>query len=313
MDDLEEILRRFRDFCLVDLQLSERTTFDHIFLIRKFLLWLNGKPIEELTVEDLRKYLLQFRDGNPYTYANVLKSLKRFFRDFLGLPHLVQGFKFPTKILPIKQVPTKEDLKKFYEALDSIEERAIFLLIASSGLRRSEALNLELEDVDFEKRMIVPKHRSRTKKSYITFYNEEAEKALKEWLKVRPQNSQKLFPMRTNKKHRIFLEARAKTGLNITPQVLREWFCSEMGKLGIPDRYVDALCGRVPRSVLAKHYTDFNAEKLKEIYDETGLKVLVSKQKRFFNIKLKFFIPAPVSVHNCLWTNTGAGAFLDIH
>lgn len=45
-----------------------------------------------------------------------------------------------------------------------------------------------------------------------------------------------------------------KTEIHITPQILREWFACEMGRLGVPDRYVDAFCGRVPRSVLAKHH-----------------------------------------------------------
>jgi len=52
--------------------------------------------------------------------------------------------------------------------------------------------------------------------------------------------------------------------MRITPQILREWFAREMGRLGVPDRHVDAFCGRVPRSVLARHYADFNLEKLKE-------------------------------------------------
>jgi intergrase/recombinase len=47
-----------------------------------------------------------------------------------------------------------------------------------------------------------------------------------------------------------------------------------MGGLGVPDRYVDAFCGTVPRSVLARHYTDFSLEKLKEIYDKANLRIL---------------------------------------
>jgi hypothetical protein len=47
-----------------------------------------------------------------------------------------------------------------------------------------------------------------------------------------------------------------------------------MERLGVPDRYVDASCERVPRSVLARHYTGFSPEKLKEIYDKANLKVL---------------------------------------
>jgi hypothetical protein len=50
----------------------------------------------------------------------------------------------------------------------------------------------------------------------------------------------------------------------------------------------DAFCGRVPRSVLARHYTDFSPERLKRIYDGAGLRVLIknpdSNNKRDVNI-----------------------------
>jgi len=42
----------------------------------------------------------------------------------------------------------------------------------------------------------------------------------------------------------------------------------------VPDKYVDAFCGRVARSVLARHHADYSPEKLKEIYNKAGLKVL---------------------------------------
>jgi len=48
-----------------------------------------------------------------------------------------------------------------------------------------------------------------------------------------------------------------------------------MGRLSVPDRYVDAFCGRVPRSILARHYTDLSPEKLKEICGKANLKVLI--------------------------------------
>jgi hypothetical protein len=47
-----------------------------------------------------------------------------------------------------------------------------------------------------------------------------------------------------------------------------------MGNLGVSDRYIDAFCGWTPKSVLARHYTDYNPERLKEIYDCAGIRIL---------------------------------------
>jgi intergrase/recombinase len=53
-----------------------------------------------------------------------------------------------------------------------------------------------------------------------------------------------------------------------------------MDRSGVPDRYVDAFCGRVPQSVLARHYTDFSPERLKEIYDRAGMRILDTVELR---------------------------------
>lgn len=45
----------------------------------------------------------------------------------------------------------------------------------------------------------------------------------------------------------------------------------EAGSLGQVHRL---LLRGVPRTVLAKHYTDFSPSKLKEVYEKAGLKVL---------------------------------------
>jgi hypothetical protein len=37
---------------------------------------------------------------------------------------------------------------------------------------------------------------------------------------------------------------------------------------------VDAFCGRVPNSVLAKRYSDFAQKKLSEVYEKVNVRVL---------------------------------------
>jgi hypothetical protein len=58
---------------------------------------------------------------------------------------------------------------------------------------------------------------------------------------------------------------REKTGIRITPQILRGRFACEDGQTRSSRQACRLFCGRVLGSVLARHNTGFNPEKLKEI------------------------------------------------
>jgi integrase/recombinase XerD len=271
--NINKLLKDFEMFCKVDLQLADLSIRNHLREIKRFLRTTKLNPYT-LTKSDLRSYLSPFSEKNPYVYKIVLAAMKRFFRDFLKRADVVEDLRFPKYPFEPKKIPSKEELKEFYKLLEDDRERALFLMFATTGLRRSEVLNLKIEDIDFEKRMVIPKaHYGRTKRAWVSFFNEECQEVLKRYLATRKDKNPKLFPLARATLWKIFGRGR-KIGINLNPQILREWFCSEMGRLGVPDRYVDAFCGRVPRSVLAKHYTDFSPEKLKEIYDKADLKVL---------------------------------------
>jgi integrase len=116
---------------------------------------------------------------------------------------------------------------------------------------------------------------SRTERSYVTFHNEEAEEVLRQYLESKRKATRYIFTHdRTGFLSNPWKEVKEETGIYITPRILREWFCNEMGMLGVQDRYIDAFCGRVPRSILARHYTDYSPERLKRIYDKANLRVL---------------------------------------
>ena len=265
----ERVLEEFKRFLTIDLQLQKKTVYDHATVIARLMEFCDPLRVDK---NQLREYLAQFLD-QPKTYAWHLCALKRFFRDFLGRPSLVESFSFPTIVPKPKLIPSKEELRRFASCLNE-EDLALFLVLASSGLRRSEVLSVKLKDVDFNRRMFIPAKSSKTKFAWVGFFNEEAEEALKAFLRARKDSRQTLFPYARAKLGKIWKYAREKTGLDITPQVLREWFAEEMSNLGVPERFIDAFQGRIPRTVLAKHYSDYRPEKLKQIYDKAGLKVL---------------------------------------
>jgi len=249
-------------------QRTKRTIHGHANLLRRFLKEFDGK---EVGADEVQGYLSKF--GNRNTYRNNLSTLKVYFRECMKRPDIMQDFTFPAVTISPKSIPDKRELRRFYGAIDDAMERALFLMFASSGLRRQELLDLKMGGIDLKKRMLMPKAEGDTKHTWVSFYNPEAEAALREYLEVRGKGK-RLFVHSEKEVKRIWGGAREKTGLSITPQVLREWFAEEMSNLRVPERYIDAFCGRVPRSVLARHYSDYRPNKLKRIYDKAGIRVL---------------------------------------
>lgn len=144
--------------------------------------------------------------------------------------------------------------------------KAVFLALASSGLRISELLDAR---IDVENRMLIPKsHTGNTKKSWISFFNEETANLMKQF-------EGNLFETSRNTVAHIFKNVANKTGIMMSAHTLRAVFAREMNRAGVQDRYIDAFCGRIPQSVLSRHYTDYSTEVLKEIYDTANIKIIV--------------------------------------
>ncbi|MCW4040695.1 MAG: integrase, partial [Candidatus Bathyarchaeota archaeon] len=114
---------------------------------------------------------------------------------------------------------------------------------------------------------------SQTKHTYLTFYNDECRIYMDEYLGQRDETDARLYQFSDRTVNRWFEVAKQASGIYLSPQRLREFFCSEMLRLGVQECYVDSFCGRMPRSILARHYTDYSPERLKRIYDNAGLNI----------------------------------------
>ncbi len=257
-------LGEFLKFCRVDLRLSHRTAKNYNNHLRTYL------AEAEFNTEAMRDFLAGIE--NPSSYNNWLKAFVAYGR-YAGIE---VRFRFSRVEPSVRIPPGKKDLRAFFGALSDDRERLAFVGFCCTGLRRRELLDLRMDQIDQGSRALFPSHNTLTKRSYITFYNEEFEDLLYPWLKLRFVKSDRLFPMRGVDRSFLFAEAQQRTGLHITPQDLRFWFANEMARLGVPDRFIDAFQGRVPRSVLARHYSDYSLENLKGIYNKANLKVLVN-------------------------------------
>ncbi|MEM3514618.1 MAG: tyrosine-type recombinase/integrase [Candidatus Hadarchaeum sp.] len=275
---IEEIMSRFRQHLEIDLLRAPRTVDTHVRNAREFLEFV-AKPPELITADDVRSYLAQHRHRHPNTYMHRLKAVRVFLR-YIGKEEIGKMFKFPRLEPPFQEAPKDDELAKFYQALESLHDKAFFLVLATSGLRYSEAKSLRVEDIDLDTGMVVP-HRNEvrtigTKNTGMTFINGEALEVLKQYLKESGKNSGQIFDELRGKSGTWYRWkiAREKSGTKIRPKDLRLWFNVKMALAGVPDRYVDFFCGRARRTIIARHYSEYSPGILKEIYNRAGLRVL---------------------------------------
>jgi len=268
IEDQNEVVSKFWEYCIVDERLERRVAKDYKNVARRFLSLVNGVISRDM----IRAYLTSYLGKAPKTYNNQLDGLRAFVSRFLERPDLMEGFKkaHQSQNYEVK-LPTKEQLRKGFNALSSDLEKAIYLFYASTGLRREEVLQLRSEDIDLTLRLVKSRHDTRTKKGGITFYNDECEVYLR---KIFNRTKERVFNITYRDFVRIWRKVSEAASFRITPQVLRVWFSTEMGEVGVPDRYVDVFQGRAPKTVLAKFYTGKELQRLKRIYDKAELRVL---------------------------------------
>ena len=265
-------LDKFADFLLVNMRLEKKTVQQKIQDARRFL------EISNYVVnyEAVKKYLESYIPKAAKTYNTQITSLRRFIRDFLQVPRIIMSF----KMAPVddwafaKELPSKRQILLGFEGLEETRDKALYLFTATTGLRKGEIISLQKSQVDFVGHSVIPKHFTRKKRSGITFFNDETAFWLQKYLNKRKDDSQKLFVVSDRQWKKIWRLASKRAGVTITSKVLRAWFSTEMGELGVADRFVDVFQGRAPRSVLANHYTGKGLLRLKRIYDKANLRVL---------------------------------------
>ena len=83
----EDIIEKLNNECEIR-NLSPRTSFMYEFHTKKFLEWINDKPLSELTLIDVRNYILERkRNGACAGYCNSMCSaLSFFYRHILHIP-----------------------------------------------------------------------------------------------------------------------------------------------------------------------------------------------------------------------------------
>ncbi len=257
----------------LNLRLSQGTIEKTLYRLKAFV----RKYGPEFSNETISTHLKSYLHKAPATYNSEILSLKRLAK-YLNNEELLKSFKHaPVDIVP-QYTPTTQEIRAGYQALTQLIHKAIYLFLATTGLRKGEVENLTQDKIDWNSRCVKADHFTRTKRSGITFFNEETEQLLRKYLSFRRDDDPRLFIVSDRQWKAMWNIVHQGAGVRITAKTLRRWQSVELGEQGIGDRYIDVFQGRAPRTTLAKHYTSHGIKRLKTVYDRAKLSIIsVSK------------------------------------
>ena len=140
---------------------SEKSLKYYDATIRKMLVSVD-KPVREISTDDLRGYLADYqreRNSSKVTIDNMRRIFSSFFgwledEDYILKSPVRRIHKVKTD-KPIKETFSDEGLELLRDACEEIRDLAMVDLLASTGMRVGELVQLNREDINFHERECV--------------------------------------------------------------------------------------------------------------------------------------------------------------
>jgi integrase len=162
------------------------------------LLELEPKKLQAILIS----YIVDMKDNrklSPNTMKGRVAALKTFFQlnDFEG----INWFKVKKYIGEFYRKAedrpyTRDEIKKLVETAHTIRDKAIILLLASSGMRKGAIIKLQLKHLKIvdEYNIFLIDVYKQAREHYCTFCTPEARKAIEDYLNWRAKLGEKLTP-----------------------------------------------------------------------------------------------------------------------
>jgi site-specific recombinase XerD len=235
-----------------------------ICLARRF----SGQAPQTLTKNDLRRYFTELRKiRKPGTVAGAYNDMRSFFAwlaDEENVENVMLGIPRPKAPITPTPVLTAEQLKDLLDTckgrgwLDH-RDRALILLLIETGIRRTECISLNVDDLDLRNGTAAIR-RGKGGKSRQVFFGSDTAQAVHKYLKTRPHDHEALFLNWAGTRlgypgiGQIITKRGAQAGIEgLHPHVLRHSFVNFALASGIGERDVITAAGWTSGAQLARY------------------------------------------------------------
>ena len=239
-----------------DMQLrnfAPTTQRSYVHYVADFARYFNRSP-EQLDLEAVRQYqlhMLQERKLSPQSVNTFVSAVQFLYLDTLEMPWNKQDFP-RTRIeekLPV--VPGPDQVRRLFEHVPGIKNRAAPMVCFGAGLRVSEAVSVKIAHIESARMLLRVEHGKGGKDRYTTLSPTLLE-TLRTYFRIVRPAGEWLFPSWRPDRHisagllqRACQDGWRQAGLTkrITPHSLRHAFASYWLDNGVDTRVIQVLLG----------------------------------------------------------------------
>jgi site-specific recombinase XerD len=268
---------------LEDKRYSVRTIETYITLLELFFKFFHDKSPDEITQNEVSDFMNDFiiKNGFSASYQNQMISAIKLYYELSGKGRIIPQFlERPRRGRALPKVFSKEEVTRILNSARNTKHKLLLWIIYSCGLRRSEVINIRLEDIDRTRNIIhiregkgrvdrivpVPDKLWSKLDEYIDSYNPK--EYLFEGQHGRRYSSESVY--------NVFKQALNRVGIKkeVGVHSLRHSYATHLHENGLDIRYIQELLGH--KSTLTT-----------EIYTHVSRRNLISVRSPIEDLDLK--------------------------
>ena len=226
-----------------------------------------SRPVREMSTDDLRQYLARYQNDRGVSRVTI-DNVRRIFSSFFGwLEDEDYILKSPVRRIrriktdkPVKETISDEGLELLRDSCGEIRDLAMIDLLASTGIRVGELVQLNREDIDFHERECVVVGKGGSER--VVYFDARTKIHLQNYLGQRMDRNKALFVALSRPHERLRIGgveirirqigAKAKT-IKTHPHLFRRTLATRAIDKGMPIEQVQKLLGHV-RIDTTMHY-----------------------------------------------------------
>lgn len=233
---------------------------------------------KEITEQQIIEHVLKIVEQKNYatkTQNQIINAIKFYYEKVLNLEKKKYWIPRPRKESKLPVVASEEEVVRLLVASDNLKHQCIMGIIYSSGLRRGEIVNLELKDVNLDRRQIFVRG-GKGQKDRTTILSDRMTNALlryfeiykpKKWVFEGRNGNQYSGESIWNMVNKAAIKAKIVT--KMSPHVLRHSFATHLMDRGTDTRYIQELLGHksIETTAIYAHVSIRALQKIKSPLD----------------------------------------------